>query len=229
MVKKKIYIISAFLTLLIILSTLGVSFIIDSLRRDYIKDEIVSFKKDMEVLNIETMIIDSVGDVVSCSKIEKPLFFVFFSKLWEIENKIKFYEESDSLLVSDEAMALKDDYILTSLRSWITLQKLQEKCGGRFVNILYIYDIEDCEDCNKQGLVLSYYKELLGEKFMVFAVDGGFENGALTLIEDIYDYESAPMLIINGLPYKNFIEKDEIKTIVCNELNETLTGNLCSS
>jgi len=217
MVNSKIYLLAGVLTVIIVLATVGISMLIDSLRRDYIKSEMENFKRDMDILGTETIIVESIGQTIPCGEFKNTaLLSDLFKKLGEIENKIKYYENSNIIFKTTEANAIKEEYILMSLKSWIILQNMQKKCENNdFMNILYIYDASNCEYCDKQGMVLDYYKQMLNEKFLVFSVDGSFSNPALEIIKDVYNYKKAPMLIINGVAYDGFVGKEDMKSIIC--------------
>jgi len=220
MVKKSLYILAGIITGVIVLMSLFIVILIDRMRSSYIEKELELFKQDIETLNLESISLDMIGEDITCDDLLNNTIFLedLMRRLDELEKKLQKYEKEETIIKSKDFQRLKTDYSLLSIRTWFLLKKIQEKCGERFLTVLYFYKLDDCPECEEQGIVLSYYKKILGEKFMVFALDMNLDNPVIQIIKGAYNVEDAPSIIVNNEKHSGFVSKQELKEIICEKI-----------
>ncbi|NLE07448.1 MAG: hypothetical protein GX627_02450 [Parcubacteria group bacterium] len=178
-------------------------------------------KKINEIKNIESQIsIDisasetqfSLLSELSCKDISSE----FLSKeLATLGDKLSYTEESRG---SDnaEVINLKKYYSLLQIKDFILMQKINERCGGKHLFIMYFYsNIEnDCKDCEKEGYVLTRLRQDYPE-LRVYSFDYNLQLSALQTLISIYKIEDKqPALLIDDKVYYGFKSIDEIKDVI---------------
>ena len=91
------------------------------------------------------------------------------------------------------------------------------------MTILYFYR-NDCDICPNQGVILTYFKNVFGDKLLVFPIDGGLssDESAVDIIQSRFNITSYPTLIVEEQKFEGVIEKDALRTIICHHFhNET--------
>lgn len=178
-------------------------------------------KKINEIKNIESQIsIDisasetqfSLLSELSCRDISSE----FLSKeLATLGDKLSYTEESRGSN-NAEVLNLKKYYSLLQIKDFILMQKINERCGGKNLSIMYFYsNIEnDCKDCEREGYVLTRLREDYPE-LRVYSFDYNLQLSALQTLISIYKIEDKqPALLIDDKVYYGFKSIDEIKDII---------------
>jgi hypothetical protein len=111
---------------------------------------------------------------------------------------------------------LKQKYTNTLIRNWVTLEKIKKTCDGKYTTILYFYSNTNCNRCEEQGMVLSYFKEKLNQNVLIFALDSGLGVEAVNVLHDSYGIKQYPAMVINGDIYQEFKDKADMTRILCN-------------
>ncbi len=128
------------------------------------------------------------------------------------------YEKETSL--SDEDFELISRlYVLDNIRYWFLASQAQESCDLDILPILYFY-AEDCPSCPNQGTVLTYFKKILDDQFLVFPIDLDLreEEPMVGIIMDLYNVDKYPTLVIEGEIYEGVVKKEEMQEIICANL-----------
>ena len=115
--------------------------------------------------------------------------------LYELAEKLDFLEgifgEDD-----EDVLRLKEQYSLIEIRHWLYIRQTNEECGTNNKPILYFYSNEgDCPDCEEQGMVLSYLRKKYPD-IRVYSFDMNIDNSAIQTVQEIYNVQSAPTIII---------------------------------
>ncbi len=116
---------------------------------------------------------------------------------------------------SKDVKRLKEYYSLLELRHWLFLEQIKNKCEkNNFTTVLYFYsNLDDCNKCDEQGYVLTFLKEKY-PSLKIYSFDVNIENSALEWIEDSYNVEEVPTLIIDGKKYSGFMNTDELSKVL---------------
>ncbi len=108
-------------------------------------------------------------------------------------------------------------YALDNLRYWLFASKTKELCNLDFVTILYFYSDQKCSICPDQGVILSYYKKLLGERLLVFPINIDLQSSeaSVAMLEKRYNVTVYPTIIVEEKKYEGVVSKKELMPIVC--------------
>ncbi len=162
----------------------------------------------IDILSLETQF--DLFEQLSCENITDS---ILSKELGELASRIEYGENNfDSL--SEELVGLKKYYSLLQIKDFLLMQKARERCDLNIESIIYFYGKEDCDDCRKQGYILTDVREDYPE-LRVYSFDYYLDVSAIEAIKSIYKIdENLPALIINGKTYKGFKTKEDIETIM---------------
>ncbi|MDQ5883527.1 MAG: hypothetical protein QG654_441 [Patescibacteria group bacterium] len=162
----------------------------------------------IDILSLETQF--DLFEQLSCDNITNS---ILSKELGELASRIEYGEKNfDSL--SEELVGLKKYYSLLQIKDFLLMQKARERCDLNIESIIYFYGREDCDDCRKQGYILTEVRKDYPE-LRVYSFDYYLDVSAIEAIKSIYNIdENLPALIINGKTYKGFKDRDDIENIM---------------
>ena len=131
-----------------------------------------------------------------------------------------FIKDTDS---KEDYSILKRQYVISQIRYWLLVQEANKICKKDSIPVLYFYSVseEGCGECTTQGVILSYLKEVLKEKLLIFSLDANFDEEPLvSLITGNYNIERTPSLVINEKVYEGLRSKEELLKLFCNQYKE---------
>ena len=107
------------------------------------------------------------------------------------------------------------------------MKKAEDKCDLQVTSIIYFYSNQDCDDCTKQGYILTDIRQNY-PNVRVYAFDYNLDLSALKALITIYkvvESDSLPALVINGEVSYGLQKFEDIQAIVpdvfvINELEE---------
>ncbi|MBI2580900.1 hypothetical protein HYV85_03765 [Candidatus Woesearchaeota archaeon] len=108
-------------------------------------------------------------------------------------------------------------YVLDNLRYWLFAKRTKELCDLDFVSVLYFYSDEKCSICPDQGVILSYYKKLLGDRLLVFPINTDLEanEASIEMLKRRYNVTTYPTIIVGEGKYEGVVSKSSLMPIVC--------------
>lgn len=184
-----------------------------------------SQKKINEIKNIESRIaVDilasetqfSLLSELSCREISSDFLS---QELATLGDKLAFTEQNRGS-DDEEVLNLKKYYSLLQIKDFLLMQKIKERCGYNSstggLSIMYFYsNIEDsCEDCQKEGFVLTRLRQEYPE-LRVYSFDYNLDLSALQTLIGIYNISAnPPVLLINDKVYYGFKSIEDIKEIL---------------
>lgn len=201
------YIIAFIITSSIFALAFGLSNTINQKRVEEIRS--IENKISVDILSIETQF--SLLEDLSCGEIGDS----FLSKeLASIGSRLQFMERERSP-DDPEFLNLKKYYSLLLIKDQLLTKQIAEKCGDDTITILYFYSNkeDDCEDCGKQGAVLTRLQELYPE-VRVYPFDYYLDTPAVKALISVHHIEPEfPALKIKNKNYyglKTLQELDEL-------------------
>ena len=173
--------------------------------------EIQNIERDIavDILSSETQF--SLLEELSCEDIGNS----FLSKeLASLGDKL-FYTEKNRGVSDPEVISLKKYYSLLQIKDYLLMKKVGEKCDSQAFSIIYFYSNKgDCNDCTKEGYVLTRLREEYPE-LRVYSFDYNIESSVLQTLTSIYHVENnLPALLIGDGVYYGFKSIDDIKEII---------------
>ncbi len=115
-----------------------------------------------------------------------------------------------------EVVRLKRYYSLLQVKDYLLMQKLDEQCSFDPISIIYFYSNEEgeCEDCRKEGHVLTYLREQYPQ-LRIYAFDYNLDLSALKTLIAVYKVQdNLPAIIIDGKVHYGFKDLEEMNKIM---------------
>lgn len=135
------------------------------------------------------------------------------SELNELAKKISFSE--NNLKLKNEVIELKRYYTLLEIKDYLLTKKINQKCGGKLVPLLYFYTTaNNCTECTKQGYVLTELREKY-PNLRVYSFDYNLDLSALEALKRIFKIEDTklPAIVISDHKYTGFKTLEEIEKL----------------
>lgn len=220
-VNKKRYAIALVLTILIFSLGLLIGYGITGIRLKYTVDVEKEQRLAYDSLQVQTLYISSLLESKDCPALAKTLEKNVNDVEATAQKLEDFIKDTNS---KEDYLTIKRQYVISQIRYWLLAHEANKICRKDAVSVLYFYSVDPeipCSECTTQGVILSYLKEVLKEKFLVFSLDLNFnEEPLIGLIRDNYDIKKTPSLVINDKVYPGLQTKEELLKIVCNEYDE---------
>ncbi len=164
----------------------------------------------IDILTSETKF--ALLEELSCEDVTNS---VLSQELNTLAAKIDFTEKT---IGSDNAemASLKNFYTLLQIKDFLLARKAIKECGSDTTNwILYFYTNTDCEECTRQGHVLTALREKY-PTLRVYAFDAGLQNPALQALVSVYkvNMNKMPSVIVNGKTITGFHTIEEIESML---------------
>lgn len=202
----KKYIIVFFITSTIFISGLWFSNYLNNRKINQLKS--IESTISLDLLSSETQF--DLLQEISCKDISNT---VLSSELRSLANKISFSENNIGVENVD-VISLKKSYSLLEIKDYLLMKKITERCGKKSVFIQYFYGNDNCDDCIKQGYVLTS----LSEKYpnlRVYSFDYNLDLSALRAMISIYKVpKDLPAIVINGKVYSGFNTIEQIEKLI---------------
>ncbi len=135
------------------------------------------------------------------------------SELNELANKIN--DSESNLKGNSDVTELKRYYSLLEIKDYLLTKKINQKCKGSLVPLLYFYTTaNNCTECIKQGYVLTELRAKY-PGLRVYSFDYSLDLSALKALIKIYkiDDKKLPAVVIKEHTYTGFKTVEEIEKI----------------
>jgi len=173
-------------------------------------------RETQENISIDILSLETQFDLLtqrSCEDITEST--ILPSELRTLAERLS-YMESQRTTPRDDLLRLKRFYSLLQIKDILLMKEIAAKCGLKPVTILYFYSNEEnaCEDCEKQGYVLT----ALGEEYpqlRVYSFDYNLDVSALQTLISIQSVKNElPALVVNNKVYYGYKDQDDITKIL---------------
>lgn len=199
----KKYIIVLFITSAIFISGLWLSSYFSNKKIDQLKS--IESKISLDLMSSEVQF--SLLQELSCKDVSTN---VLSSELNSLADKIS-YSENNIGIENVDVVSLKKYYSLLEIKDYLLMKKITERCGQKSVFILYFYKNDNCDDCTKQGYVLTSLREKY-PNLRVYSFDYNLDLSAIQAMTSIYKVsDNLPALVINGKVYSGLQTVEEIE------------------
>ena len=223
--KRKIslerYLIAGVITFLIFTLGLSLGFVIDQKRVTWIEETGKEQELNYKSLQLQYVYLNTLeNNEKSCDVLSSTLkstLITLSETLGDMEN----FKENTKLN-EKEYRALLRKFTIDNLNYWLFAEKSKKSCDMDAVSILYFFSRENCKICPNQGVILSYFKNLLDDDLLIFPIDVDLKENEpiISLLESVYSINSYPTIIIEETPYRRVVSKDKMGRIIC-ELYKT--------
>lgn len=162
-------------------------------------------KISLDLMSSETQF--SLLQELSCKDISNT---VLSSELNSLAEKIS-YSEGNLGNDNSNVVSLKRYYSLLEIKDYLLMKKITERCGEKSIFVLYFYKNEKCDDCTKQGYVLTSLREKY-PNLRVYSFDYNLDLSAIRAMTSIYKVpDDLPAIVINGKVHSGFQSIEDIE------------------
>ena len=192
-------------------------YVINMERFSSIEKNIRSVSRDVENFQLQFLFFDVLGENSTCLLLTDTLSSID-RQSYDIGSRLTAYGAEAEIQDYNEFVGLKKEYSRLLISYWLLANKLRESCRINTSTIIYFFS-EDCARCDDQGFVLTYLKNKLKNRLLVFALDGEFEEPSVQTLKKYYNINSYPSLVIDGKLYEGFIPESGVREIVCKNID----------
>lgn len=107
--------------------------------------------------------------------------------------------------------------MLDNLKYLILSKRTKEECDLDVVNIIYFYSSNYCPTCPDQGVILTYFKKIFGDKLLIFPIDVDYaeKEPMVSILLNQYGVSKYPSLIIEADKHSGLVSNVKLKKIIC--------------
>ncbi len=207
-IETKKYVLAFIITMIVFLGALLVSKNSEQKRLTEIKT--IENKISLDILSSETQF--ALLKESSCKAIDHSTSFS--EELNGLAQKLAYMEDSlgDK---NEDVISLKKYYSLLQIKDSLLVKQVSEKCGVKPITIIYFYSNNgDCNDCKKEGYVLTKLREEYPE-LRIYSFDYNLDLSALKTLRSIYGVKNTlPALVISDENYYGFKSPEDIEKII---------------
>ncbi len=185
-----------------------------SINREKLSSIETTMKKitsDVQNFQLEFLFLDILGENATCPLLSGTLSEIN-QESYDIGTRLSSYGKEGEIQDYNEYLSTKREYSRLLIGYWLLANKLKKSCRLEANTVVYFYS-KECEKCDDQGFILTYFKKDLGEKLMVFTLDGELDEPSIQVLKRNYNITSYPHLIVNGESYSGFLSKSELENL----------------
>lgn len=191
-IKKYRYLFAIILTALIfMLGVLG-SNLVDDKRQSELQN---SLQEDTTDLQSKQLLLRYLEDKDSCELRQQGLTEIIEGYNNRLE-RVQSYEDR-SFFQESEFRNIRRSYVLSGIEYWMFAEQIEAGCEDYDTNTILFFTEEECDACERQGQTLSDIKRIYGDQVLIFSVYRGIDDSMINLLEEQYDIQEAPTLVIN--------------------------------
>ena len=205
--------ISAFvISLLLFVTGIFVGYSFNKEELGYIEQTMLKTRRDVNNFQLQFLFLDVLGDNATCPFLTNTLSSIN-EEYYNIGSRLSSYDSENKIMDYDEYLNMKREYSRLSISYWLLVQKLRKSCRMNASTIIYFYSNE-CTKCDDQGFILTYLKNKLGNRLLVFALDTDLNEPSINVLKTFYNITQYPSLIIDGTPHEGFYPKDKLEAML---------------
>ena len=212
------YIIAGVFTLLLFVLGVALGVLLDNQRLQWLEHTNKQQELDFKSLQFQYLYLTSLGDENNSCPVLQATLQKTISDLSSSLDKFQSFK-SNTQLNSVEYQLVGRRYLIDNLNYWLFAHKSKQACGLDVLSILYFYT-EKCDICPDQGVILTYFKNVFGDKLLVFPIDAEFasEEPMVKLLLSRFNITTYPTLIIDDKKYPGIVSPAVLRELICREL-----------
>lgn len=215
-ISKQTYVFAAIFTVLIFSLGVSLGIIFDYQRLNWINQLTKEYDVDFRSLQFQSLYLSNLErDNASCSVLSASLEDAVADLGYSLDRVLEY--EKQSKIGGNGFDLIKRRYLLDNLRYWLFAREAKKLCDFDVVNILYFHSIDDCDTCPNQGVLLTYFKKIFGDRLLVFPINIDIEDEepSIRMVKKRYDIEELPTIIIEDKKYEGIVERNELGRLIC--------------
>ncbi|MFH1440125.1 MAG: hypothetical protein ABIG89_06150 [Candidatus Woesearchaeota archaeon] len=210
-IKKKIFITSFILTVIIFTIGLLLSYVLDFYRVDEITRVIETHELDKSAYFLEQEFMGSIGGD-KCSVMNER-FFDLKHDIHKVGIALNNYW-GRSMIKTIDFDYLKRHYFLLELEFFALINKLNQECDTDYITVMFFYEKDD-QNSITQGYILEDISLSYRTNVVVLSIDKDYEDEPLVpLLVKRHNITKAPVMIINDIKIDRFTYGTEINATI---------------
>lgn len=220
-ISKDKYIIAGVITILIFTLGLTLGFIFEQYRYTLVEE--INAEQEVKYLSLQTqyLYLNSQSSYENNCPIISTALKETVRDLSSSLSEVVTYEENQKVSDKRKEIIMRR-YAIDNLRYFLLAQEGKKKCNLDIVPIVYFYST-DCPSCPNQGIILTYFKKLFGEKVLIFPINLELRSKEpmVEIAMSQFNITKYPTIVINNQKYEGVVKQEELQTIICNSLNDS--------
>lgn len=216
-----LYVSAGIISFIIFVTGVFAGILVNEIRAQNIQRQSVDISKILEDVETQLVLLQFFPSQNGSCDFYSMQINLIAEELGKMEKALYEYERTRRVDFP-EFIEMKKDYNLLLIRYWVFAENMRIHCNSTSVTVLYFYN-KTCTSCNDQGLILTYYKDKLREKLLVFALDTDLNLTSTKMLVSNYNIRVVPTLVVNGLKFEGFYNKEKLGELLCNVTNSTLS------
>ncbi len=208
--KKRIFVISFLITVLLFSAVLLLGKYLDDSRKTYVNEQ-MQIINDLNELQVYALMTDVYGDKMACVAFSKKLE-EWDKSLWTLGSKLETYRVATEEFQKDPFyLEQKKKFNENEVLYLMFLTKVRKDCDLNQDIISFFYqNSADCKKCDDQSYILTDIKLELEGNVSIFSFDGDLELQNTQILMDYYGITQYPCIVVNeekfcGIQDKKFI------------------------
>lgn len=222
---KRRYVIVGVITLLVFGLGLAFGVIFDNARMDAADRQGKTQEADFKSIQFQYLYLSTLEKTNASCDVLRITLEKSVNDLAKSLNTLSNYKEKTTPTNVKEIDLIERNYLVDNLKYWLFAQETKKTCNLDILSILYFYSDDSCPICPDQGVILSFYKQLLQDKLLVFPINVDLEDtdAIITILKTKYNITELPSLVIEDKTYKGVVQKDDLEPLICNSYKDKQT------
>ena len=214
-ISKEKYILAAILTTLLFVLGVALGMLVDNERLRGLEQTNKYQELDFRSLQFQYLYLTSLEDEKNSCPVLRATLQRTVRDLSESLDKYQNFKD-DTQLNDEDYQVLGRRYLLDNLNYWLFASKSKKACGLDVVSILYFYN-DKCTICPDQGVILTYFKTVHGDKLLVFPIDTGFSSSEpiIDIFLNRFNVTTYPTIIVENKKFEGVIGRNQLRQIIC--------------
>ncbi len=209
------YIIAGVFTILLFVLGVALGMLLDNQRLQWLEQTNKEQELGFRSLQFQYLYLTSLEDQKNSCPVLQATLKKTISDLSDSLSTFAEFKENTQIN-SAEYHTIGRRYMLDNLNYWLFARKSKQVCGLDVVDILYFYN-DDCSVCPNQGVILTYFKNVFGDKLLVFPIDMGLasDEPVLDILASRFNVSVYPTLVIEDQKFEGIVERGKLQNIIC--------------
>ncbi|MCD6590174.1 hypothetical protein J7K74_03245 [Candidatus Woesearchaeota archaeon] len=216
------YVFAGFVALIIFSLGLLLGILLDLSRARWAQEVLDEQQSNLVSLNLQNQLIMLLKNnkTENCESLQALLTNAVLDLNKALDKLLEYRE--NARIDPDKSRIIERQYLLANIRYWIIARQYKAECRpGDLVTILYFFNM-DCKKCPDQGVILTYYKKLFGERLLVFPINTDLIKiePSIKILESYYNIGAYPSIVIEDKTYVGIVDKDTLGRLICESFLE---------
>jgi len=208
----KILISAIVISSLLFLSGLGIGYTINLEKLSTVESKMLEISQSLQKFQLEFLFLDVLGENATCPLLANRLSEIN-KESYLIGTRLESYGSGNDIMDYNEYINTKKKYSRLLIGYWLLAKKLKSSCKLNANTIVYFFS-KDCSRCDDQSFILTYLKNKLGDRVLIFALDADLDEPSVQTLKTYYNITKYPSLIINENLYEGFQPKERIEALL---------------